>query len=317
MEKKHFDASEDLRPAGTAHPIPLHPQGLYLDEEYPFEANFIRSPLGPWMHYVDQGEGPVVLMVHGNPTWSFMYRNLIGALSPRYRCVAPDHIGCGRSEKPQDHPYLLEHHIDALERLILALDLKDITLVVHDWGGAIGLGAAARHPQRFKALVAFNTSAFWMPWIPASINACRIPGLGELLIRGGNAFALGALAMATARPFSMPFKVMKGFVAPYDNWKNRIATLTFVRDIPLRRDHPSLETLRQVERGMSHFSDKPFLLMWGMRDFCFTPIFLEEWARRLNPERILRFPEAGHYLLEDAGPQALEAITDFLSGLQS
>ncbi|PKK91932.1 MAG: alpha/beta hydrolase [Candidatus Wallbacteria bacterium HGW-Wallbacteria-1] len=312
MNQVTANHSGELRKHGDECPIPLHPENTILAPEYTFEPSFLKTDSGFWMHFVDRGEGSPVLMVHGNPTWSYMYRNLIRGLESSHRCIVPDHIGCGRSQKPQDFPYLLENHIDNLEKLILTLDLRDITLVVHDWGGAIGVGTALRHPQRFRSLVAFNTSAFWMPRIPQRINICRAPIFGEIAIRGCNGFALGALAMATAKPFSMPLEVMRGFVAPYDSWANRIATLAFVRDIPMYAGHPSLSTLRNVEEGVRVFSEKPSLVLWGMRDFCFDPTFLEEWARRLGPDRIIRFPDAGHYLLEDAREEAIGAIVDFI-----
>ena len=131
-----------------------------IKDLYPFESNFLELEDGLKMHYIDEGEGEVLLMLHGNPTWSFYYRNLIQSFQKKYRCIAPDHIGCGLSDKPQDYNYTLSTHIDNLEQLVNSLGLKDITLVMHDWGGSIGMGLAVRQPKLIKRLIIFNTAAF-------------------------------------------------------------------------------------------------------------------------------------------------------------
>ncbi len=146
--------------------------------EYPFESHYLPTPAGR-IHYVDEGRGRPVLFVHGNPTWSFYWRRAVAAAAPTHRAVAIDHLGCGLSDKPQDWGYRLADHVENLERLVLHLDLSNITLVVHDWGGAIGFGVATRHPDRFRDFVVTNTAAFRAPHIPFRIAACRVPGLGE------------------------------------------------------------------------------------------------------------------------------------------
>ena len=165
---------------------------------YPFESKWLDANGGRY-HYVDQGEGKVILMLHGNPTWSFFYRNLISHFSRKYRVIAPDHIGCGLSDKPQDWSYKLENHIENVLKLIDHLELKDINLVVHDWGGAIGFGCAVRRPELFKKLTVFNTAAFVSKDIPFRISICRLPGLGKLAVRGFNAFAGSATFMTTVK----------------------------------------------------------------------------------------------------------------------
>jgi len=248
--------------------------------------------------YADQGEGDPLLMVHGNPTWSYYYRNLIKTFSPTFRCVAPDHIGCGNSDKPQDYPYRLEKHIQNLEYLVEKLDLKDITLVIHDWGGAIGMGMATRHPERIKRIVILNTAAFLMDRIPFRINICRIPVFGAIAIRGFNAFAASATFMAVHDKMSS--EVKKEYVRPYNNWKNRIATLRFVQDIPMSPSHPTWSTVREIEEKLSLFKNTPKLLCWGMEDFCFNEDFLARW-REIYPDAIVRlYRRAGHYVLEDS-----------------
>ena len=185
-------------------------------------------------------------MLHGNPTWSFFYRDLIKHFSKNHRVVVPDHIGCGLSDKPQDFEYRLENHINNVLALIDELKLKDVTLVVHDWGGAIGFGCAVKRPELFKKFVVFNTAAFVSKDIPFRISLCRIPGIGKLAVRGFNAFAGAATFMTTID--SLPEDVKAGFLLPYDNWANRIATHEFVKDIPLEQNHPSRPALEEIDR---------------------------------------------------------------------
>ena len=191
---------------------------------YPFESRYIQ--LGPHQyHYLDEGRGETLLMLHGNPTWSFYYRSLIRGLRHDYRCVVPDHIGCGLSDKPQEYNYTLAQHIDNLEELIDHLKLDGLTLVMHDWGGAIGMGYAIRHPEKIKKLVIFNTSAFLSDRIPFSINLCRLPILGPIAILRFNAFARMAVRWACKKRERMVGQVRKGYLAPYNSPQNRIGTL--------------------------------------------------------------------------------------------
>lgn len=265
--------------------------------EYPFASHFLDID-GLRYHYLDEGSGEPLLFVHGNPSWSFAWRNLIKEFSRDRRCVAVDHIGCGFSDKPQDYSYRLENHICNLETLIERLDLRNITLVAHDWGGAIGMGAATRHPDRFSRLVLMNTAAFRSKAIPWRIAACRIPFFGKLAVQGLNGFAGAATFMAVEKPMSPAVKA--GYLKPYDSWQNRIATLRFVEDIPLSPSHPSYPTLAAIEEALPTLARKPMLLVWGMQDWCFTPAFLEEFEQRFPNAETLRLADAGHYVFEDA-----------------
>lgn len=279
--------------------------------EYPFRSNFLDLG-GHRYHYVDEGTGETLLFVHGNPTWSFAWRNLIKDLAEDCRCVAIDHIGCGFSDKPQDYPYRLERHIDNLSALVERLDLRDVTLVAHDWGGAIGVGVVERAPERFSRLVLMNTAAFRSKAIPWRIAACRIPALGPLAVRGFNAFAGAATFMAVEKP--LPPAVKSGYLKPYATWADRIATLRFVEDIPLSPAHPSYATLEAIEAGLPRLASKPMLLIWGMRDWCFTPAFLAEFERRFPAAETLRIDDAGHYVFEDAPEPVVERLRRFLAG---
>lgn len=284
-----------------------------LAREYPFRSRWFALD-GLRYHYLDEGprDAAPLLFVHGNPTWSFAWRNLIRALSPEFRCLAVDHIGCGLSDKPQLYDYRLYTHIRNLRTFVEFLDLKDVTLVAHDWGGCIGMGVAGLCPERFSRFVLMNTAAFRSSRMPWRIAICRWPVLGALGVRGFNLFARAALRMAVRnRPLAEA--VRRGYLAPYDNWGHRIAIHRFVQDIPLRTGHQSDETLAEVEQSLRRQVDKPMLLAWGMRDWCFTPEFLAEWRGRFPGARVLELPQAGHYVFEDASADVAAAIRAFLT----
>ena len=226
----------------------MHREDPEFKELYPFESNYFELSSGVRMHYIDEDQTDnqskeILLMLHGNPSWSFYYRNLIKEFSSRYRVIAPDHIGMGLSDKPQNYDYTLSNHIANLTELLgkISVETERINLIVHDWGGAIGMGWATANIERTGKLVILNTGAFLSTEIPFRINICRIPGFGALAIRGLNAFAAAATFMAVEK--RLPANVKNGYLMPYDNWQNRIATLRFVQDIPLKSSAPSYKTL--------------------------------------------------------------------------
>jgi haloalkane dehalogenase len=277
-------------------------------------------------HYLDEGEGEPVLMVHGNPTWSFYYRALVAGLRGSYRTIVPDQIGCGLSDKPDDsrYNYTLERRIDDLEALVAHLGLDDhgagngnggLTLVVHDWGGAIGLGYATRHPGQVGRLVILNTAAFHLPGgkaFPWPLWLCRDTPLGAGLVRGLNAFCRGTARIGcTRRP--LPRELRDAYCAPYDSWDHRIAIHRFVQDIPLRRGDRSYDVLTRIQDGLAGLAGVPTLIAWGMQDFVFDHHFLAEWIRRFPGAEVHRFAQAGHYVLEDEGEQIVPLVRAFLS----
>lgn len=277
--------------------------------EYPFQPRLLDID-GHRLAYLDEGGGPVVVMIHGNPSWSYLYRNLVSGLRDRFRCIVPDHLGCGFSDKPQAYPYRLANHIDNLERLLDHLGVTRCTLVVHDWGGAIGMGWAGRYPERVAGVVVLNTAAFRSQRLPLRIAFCRWPLLGPLLVRGLNGFARAATVMAVTRP--MRPEIARGFLAPYDSWRNRVAVLRFVQDIPMAEKHPSWSTLTAVEEGLGRLHRCPMLICWGGRDFCFNDHFYQEWQRRFPQAEAHYFATANHYVLEDALAEIQPLITHFL-----
>ena len=294
-------------------------------ELYPFEDHYLDRG-GLRYHFVDEdarpegdpgsGGGEPVLMVHGNPTWSFYYRELIKSLRGRHRVVAPDHIGCGRSDKPSDdrYAYTMQSRVDDLTALVERLDLRDLTLVVHDWGGAIGMAWAVQNPDRVARLVVLNTAAFHLPdgkGFPGSLALARTPLLGDLLVRGANAFVRGANRLCvTRRP--MPRDVAQGYLAPYRSWRDRVAVHRFVQDIPLREADPAYQLISETAAGLQRLADKPMLIGWGMKDFVFDHHFLEEWERRFPQASVHRFEDCGHYVLEDATEELVELVDRFL-----
>jgi len=292
---------------------------------YPFRSQRLELD-GVGYHYLDHytggnsgGEGgdtfrpEPLLFVHGNPTWTFYWRNLIAALGDRYRCLAVDHVGCGLSDKPPDYPYRLAQHVDNLARLVDELDLEQVTLVAHDWGGAIALGAALAAPRRFARLVLLNTGA-WVPErIPLRIRLCRAPVAGTLAVRGLNLFARAALRMAVERHERMTPAVRAGLLAPYGSWGERIAIERFVQDIPLRPSHPSYATLDAIWSGLPSLADRPVQLIWGMRDWCFTPACLERFLTVFPDADVHRLEDAGHYVVEDAHERIAPLVAQFIA----
>ena len=281
---------------------------------YPFTGSW-RQVNGFDMHVVDEGRGDTVLMLHGNPTWSFFFRKLILGLRSTHRVIAPDHIGCGLSDKPneQSYAYTLSRRVDDLAALIDQLQVQGrITLLLHDWGGMIGMAYAARHPEKIERLVLLNTAAFHLPKgkkLPRSLWLCRETPLGELIIRDTGLFTSLLARWAVCKP--MEQRVREAYLWPYRLPADRAGLLRFVQDIPLRPGDPSYELVSEVQAALPRFNALPTLILWGEKDFVFDHHFLREWQRLLPAAEVHRFADAGHYVLEDAGAEILPLIQDF------
>jgi haloalkane dehalogenase len=281
-------------------------------QEYPFESHFFDVGDGVRMHYLDEGpdSDEAVVMLHGNPTWSFYFRNVVLALRGRMRCIVPDHVGMGLSDKPAKYPYQLARRIGDVQKLIAHLGLKRIHLIVHDWGGAIGMGVATRAADATGRIVILNTAAFPDENIPGRISVCRWPVIGSLLVRGFNGFAGPAVSMAVTKP--LPPAVREGFLAPYRSWADRVAVHQFVRDIPMEPEHPTLPLLQQIGVDLAWLKAKPALIGWGGKDFCFNDHFFERWKQFLPQAETEYYDDAGHYVLEDARERLVPRIAEFL-----
>ena len=282
---------------------------------YDFTPHYLEID-GFRCHYVDEGQGEPLVLLHGNPTWSFMYREVIRALRADYRVIAPDYIGCGFSDKPSstEYSYSLQQRASDLEQLLDALGvLGGITLIMHDWGGPIGMTYANRHPQRIARLVALNTSAFLLPrgkrlhW---TLRVGRSWPLGVLLIRGLNLMVLAAAHLGSQTTLSR--EVRRCYVVPYNSWQNRIAVLRFVQDIPLYPCDYSYPVLKKVEDNLGQFRNTPLLLCWGEKDFIFDSDFLQEWIKYFPAAQLHRFHNAAHYILEDAAESIISLLRSFL-----
>jgi len=296
-------------------------------ELYPFESHYHQLSgnglNGCRYHYLDQSlnapstrdqeasERQTLLFVHGNPTWSFHWRRLLLAYQDRYRCVAPDHLGCGFSDL-QPRPLALADHIDNLVSLVEKLDLRRVTLVAQDWGGAIGLGCVLRSTDRFERIALLNTGAF-PPWfIPWRIRCCRWPLVGRLALQGANAFSRAALRMTLTRSRRLETRVEQAYLAPYYDWQHRAAVYQFVRDIPLSPQHPTWSTLDEIEKGLPGLAHLPIQLIWGMRDWCFTPECLDRFCQHWPDAEVHRLPDVGHWVLEDAPAETESLLTEWL-----
>ncbi|TXK34233.1 alpha/beta fold hydrolase [Nonomuraea sp. C10] len=295
---------------------------------YPFASRWHAHPGGLRQHYVDEGTGAPVLFVHGNPSWSYLWRRPILALRDRFRCVAPDHIGMGLSDKPaaREYDHTFASRVDDLDALVGHLIAhrgapeRGWTLVMHDWGGPIGMAWACRHPGRVARLVVLNTAAFPSPHGERVRLPLRVPlwvlrrtRLGARLFLRHNLFARGA----TWRPLGvrrrMPADVRAAFLAPYDRPEHRVAVQRFVHDIPLRPGDRAWPLLEGTGRRLDRFAGLPAFVGWGLRDPVFDPAMLAEWRRRLPHARVEVCRRAGHYLLEDAHERFVPAIRAFLT----
>ncbi|MGB7293261.1 MAG: alpha/beta fold hydrolase [Thermodesulfobacteriota bacterium] len=284
-------------------------------DTYPFAPNY-RRVNGFNMHFVDEGNGDPIVLLHGDPTWGYLWRSFIPALSERARCIVPDHMGMGKSEVPrQPYPYRLAHHIANLEALLIGLNLQQITLVVHDWGGPVGLGFAIRQPDCIKRLVITNTwaSAQWpgAPF-PRLIEMIRSSG-GEKFVLERNGFLERALTGTTHHAERLTEVVMDAYRAPFPTPESRVAMLCWSRDIPVTEVDPSYLEMRRIENSLSLFAKTPTLIVWGMLDPVLPPSVLRWWQNVYPQATTHEIEDASHFLQEDAPEQISGYISDFIA----
>lgn len=291
--------------------------------DFPFRSHFVTVD-GQRLHYVDEGQGPPILMLHGNPTWSFLYRDIIKELRRDFRCIALDHLGFGYSDKPPHGDYSMRAHVMRLQGFVSKLGLTGLTLAVQDWGGVIGLSWAVRNRPLVARLVIMNTTGFPPPdrkallamkpppWGLLMLYPLKLPLLGELVVRGANGFVRGLFPAGVHHRAQLDAKVMEGYRDPYPTWGSRRAHLASVRQIPLSRRHPTWRLLQETGAELDGWT-VPTQLIWGMRDPVFVPWFLEEFERRLpNHAPTVKLADASHFVQEDAPGPCAAAIRDFM-----
>ena len=294
---------------------------LKISEAYPFAHHFFDSPMGA-MHFVDEGEGEPILMLHGNPTWSFLYRKFIMALSVTHHIIAPDHIGFGLSDKPSDEAaYSIDAHVRNLEGLVETLDLQDITLVMQDWGGPIGLAMASRHPDRIQRVVILNTFAFYPPVdtmdpenlrLPPPLLLMRSRGIGDFLVRRLGFFERAVMRMATANSVALK-AVHHAYRGVFQSAADRGGVMAFPRLIPTNTKHPTAKLMLEESGPYIEAFKGPARIFWGMKDPLFPVGVLDAWRKRLQQARVTELRGGKHYIQEDAPDQLISELQDFLA----
>lgn len=292
---------------GAARPREPEEEAPWLDRSlYPFRSRWLDTPDGR-MHYVDEGTGPTVLMVHGTPTWSFLYRDLIAELARDHRVVAVDHLGFGLSDKPEDAPYRPADHAARLGRLVDDLDLRDVTVVAHDFGGPVALSRVIEEPERYRAVALMNT---WM-WSLAGTSAERASrffstSLGKLVYTRLNFSPRVLLKAAFADRTKLTPAVHRHYLRPFPERARRTAPWVLARELGASGDW--FEALLERRKPLE---DKPVVLLWGMKDPLLGPDYLERWKATLPTARVVEYAGAGHFVAEevDAGSLAGEVRT--------
>lgn len=282
---------------------------------FPFSPHYLNINPDTTIHYVDEGHGHPIVMLHGDPTWGFLYRNFIPPFSEKYRCLVPDQMGMGKSSVPSTpFPYRLHHHIANFEQFVLELNLTNITLLLHDWGGPVGLGFGIRHSERIKRIILLNTWAF-APWpggsLPKLFNMIR-SNLGEKFVLRRNGYLKPALTGGVYKAENLTTQIFEAYQAPYPTPDSRLALLSWSRDIPLEPTDPSFKMMKSIEQGLPKFSNRPILIIWGMRDPVLSPYVLSLWQEVYPLASVSRIKNASHFLQEDAPETIINLINSFL-----
>jgi len=296
----------------SSFPLKIHmdPPDWLDREEYPFREHFFAAPPGI-IHYIDEGQGEPVVFVHGNPSWSFQFRKLISGLSPGFRCIAPDHIGFGLSEKPRDWSYLPEEHARNLEMLLDFLDLKEMTLVVGDWGGPVGLSYAIRHPERVRGMVITNT---WLwavrdDWYYRLFSGLMGGPLGRWLIYHHNFFVKTLMRSMFGTKSRLTPEIHRQYIEPLRNPGERKGCWVFPAQII-----GSSDWLQSLWDSHAVLEDKDILIAWGMKDIGFRKKELDRWTDAFPGARVVRYEDTGHFVSEERPADLLREIRRLLTG---
>jgi haloalkane dehalogenase len=284
-----------------------------FDGTFPFKPHN-KTINGFRMHYVDEGEGEPIICLHGEPTWGYLYRRFIPPLSETNRVIVPDHMGFGKSDVPEDRPYTLAQHIDNLTKLVLELNLADITLVGQDWGGPIMFGFAVNHPDRVKRLVIMNTGVGVFPegtktWVSDMLDNGTYEGiLGNL-----KDTVPGLLALGVGKKTKITDTMIQAYTAPFPNKDSCRGALAFPLDIPVGRNHPTAPLMRSIQERRALLRDKNKVIIWGLQDPVFPSTVLDSWLQTYPGSEVHELPEASHFLQEDAPDEIIKIIQEFLS----
>lgn len=281
----------------------------WLDKsEYPFTSNYFDIN-GQKLHYIDEGKGETILFVHGTPSWSFDYRNVIKKLKENYRCIAIDHIGFGLSDKPEHYDYSTQNHSKTLEKFVLEKNLENITIVVHDFGGPIGLNFAIKHPEKIKRLVILNSWLWSSKTNPEFIKLSKIlkSPLLPFLYRYLN-FSPKFILPKSFGDNKISKKLLKQYTKPFANKTQRNGALAFAKS--LLNDQDWFEELWNNRQAISN---KPTLFIWGIKDSVIKPHNLEKFQSSFNNSTILKLETSGHFPQEEQPEKVTRAMFDFLT----
>jgi haloalkane dehalogenase len=281
----------------------------WLDRHlYPFESHYLDVD-GGRMHYLDEGEGAPIVMLHGNPTWSFMYRDVIRGLGKQYRCLAPDYLGFGLSDKPREFSYLPRDHAANIQTFIDELGLTDVTFMIHDWGGPIGMWHAVNNPDNVRNFIILNTFMWPLkPVLTLRIFSGFLGGpIGRRLIERRNFFADTIMKSAIHNEAAFPRKVRRHYTAPLATPSDRKGSWVFPRELLGSR-----KWLGQLWSRREAIADKPALLLWGIHDRALGEPFLQRWQSLLRPQSTLKL-DCGHYVAEEKGADIVPAIAEFMA----
>ena len=274
------------------------------DELFPFESRFVAVAGGHTLHYVDEGEGPLILMHHGNPTWSFLYRDVIRGLRDRFRCVAVDLPGFGLSTEGPGYAFSPAEHADVTTAFVKELELTGITPFVQDWGGPIGLAVAGRMPERYDRLIIANTWAWpWDDLGPVIISNVLGGPIGRELILRFNLFADRIVPLGHSKR-TLTEAERTHYTFPFPTREARIPTAVFPRALSR-----SNAFLREVEAGLPALRSLPALILWAFKDVAFRKRELDRWQAELANHTLVTLPDANHYLQDDAAAEVVAAVT--------
>jgi cis-3-alkyl-4-acyloxetan-2-one decarboxylase len=275
-----------------------------------FTSHYIEI-FGERMHYLDEGGAgkPILLLLHGNPTWCYLYRHLIASLSNYYRLIAPDHLGCGLSSMSGKR-FRFGDRVNHLCEFVEKLGLTKFSLIMHDWGGPIGAGVALRNLTKLQKLVFFNTTLTEVDLLPKMIRFSAAPVIGKAITQYTTQFLRYTTELGVVNKLSEQDKA--GYFWPYKTVKNRKAICDFVYDIPFKPSHPSYKDLTEIRSSISLLNSFKIKIIWGLKDPCFHANILEKIKEIFPKAEVHPFADASHLVIEDKRAEVIGLIDSFI-----